>query len=150
MIWLVIKRRSSTSMITWVLPSLVWQLMLVISANLWEVNALTTGTLMTVITQLRDWSLKSLKSHKSRLNIQQRDPSELVSWSAHMMKLALTCLRQTHQETTMSILPWLSELDHNLQRLTLKRTMSSSLLILGKSLSSMVLRHWNQALRRQN
>ena len=51
----VIRRKSSTLMTTWVLPSLAWQLTLDISASSWELSAWTTGTLMTLITPQRDW-----------------------------------------------------------------------------------------------
>lgn len=141
MTWQAIKRRCSTSMITWVLPLLVWPLMLATYASSCDQSASTIGTPMIVIIPPSVWSQRLPRSHKWRLTILLRDPLVWVSLLALLMRQALTCSRHAPLETTTSTSQWPLVLALNPQRPTWRRIMRALPLLVGRSLSSTASRH---------
>ena len=148
MIWPVTRRKSLTSMITWVLQSLASPLTLATCASICAQSASTIGILMTVITRPRDLSTRSQRSLRSRPIIPPRDLSESDFWSDQLMRPALISLRHVLQAITTSIWQWPLVPAHSRQRLTLRRTMSNSLVSTGRSSLSTVSRLWKQVHKR--
>lgn len=112
-----IKKRFSRLMIIWVLQLLASLQMLVSSANLWEMNASTTGMSTIATTQLRDLWTKLPRRVKSKLITPQRDLSVLDFWLLLLMKPELISLKQTLAQTITNTMLWLLVQETRVQRL---------------------------------